>query len=86
MRLTKEQLQAKLDKAEADLEQERKKATYSVSHCTVTNNSAANEHTRASVVALSEAIKANAEAVIATANALKGGPAMGTGIKIVGGQ
>jgi hypothetical protein len=56
-----------------------------VSHCTFTNSSAANEHTRAAVVALADAIKSNADAIIATANALRGSPAtMGTGLHIEG--
>ncbi len=41
----------------------------------IVNTSAANEHTRAAVEALSAAAKANAEAIAAIANGLKGSPA-----------
>lgn len=50
-------------------------AHVTVRNCTITNSSAANEHTRAAVEALSAAAKANAEAINAIANALKGSPA-----------
>lgn len=46
-----------------------------ITNCTVTSNNstAANEHTRAAVEALARASERHAEAVIAIANALKGG-------------
>ena len=50
-------------------------APITVSNCSITNNSAANEHTRAAVEALAAAAKANAEAITAIANSLKGSPA-----------
>jgi hypothetical protein len=57
-----------------------------IQHCSIVNTSAANEHTRAAVEALAAAAKANAEAIMAIANGLKGSPAtMETGIRI-GGQ
>jgi hypothetical protein len=52
-----------------------KKPTYTVQNCTITNTSAANEHTRAAVEALAAAAKANAEAISRIADALKGSPA-----------
>ena len=61
-------------------------ATYTVTNCTVTNNSAANEHTRAAIEALAEAASANARAIERIAQALTGPPAnMEAGIR-VGGQ
>lgn len=59
--------------------------TYAITGCVVTNNSAANEHTRDAVVALANAVAENAKALIAAAEALKGAPAsMGAGIQIGG--
>jgi len=56
-----------------------------IQHCSITNTSAANEHTRAAVEALAAAVKVNAEAITAIANALKGSPAtMETGIHVGG--
>lgn len=56
-----------------------------ISNCSIINTSAANEHTRAAIEALAAAAKANAEAITAIANGLKGSPAtMGDGIKIGG--
>jgi seryl-tRNA(Sec) selenium transferase len=56
--------------------------SYSVSNCTVTNNSSANEHTRAAVEALANAVAENARAVTAIAQALQGGGArMDAGIR-----
>jgi hypothetical protein len=56
-----------------------------IQNCSIVNTSAANEHTRAAVEALAAAAKANAEAISAIANGLKGSPAtMETGIKIGG--
>lgn len=49
--------------------------TYTIQHCSVTNSSAANEHTRAAVEALARAAEANARAIEAIANGLKGSPA-----------
>jgi hypothetical protein len=46
-----------------------------IQNCTITNTSAANEHTRAAIEALAAAAKANAEAISAIANGLKGSPA-----------
>jgi seryl-tRNA(Sec) selenium transferase len=57
--------------------------SYSVSNCTVTNNSSANEHTRAAVEALANAVAENARAVTAIAQALQGGGArMDAGIRL----
>lgn len=55
-----------------------------IENCNISANAAvANEHTRDSVVALAAAITANANAVIAAANALKGGDArIDTGIRV----
>jgi hypothetical protein len=47
------------------------------SHFNYTNNTAANEHTRAAIEALSRASERHAEALIAIANALKGGDVNG---------
>jgi hypothetical protein len=56
-----------------------------IQNCSIVNTSAANEHTRAAVEALAAAAKANAEAISAIANGLKGSPAtMETGIRIGG--
>ena len=49
--------------------------TWHIEGCSVTNTSTANEHTRAAVEALAAAAKANADAIAAIANALKGSPA-----------
>jgi hypothetical protein len=58
-------------------------STYTIQNCNITNTSAANEHTRVAVEALSKAAQANAEAILAIANALKGSPAtIETGIKL----
>ena len=46
-----------------------------IQNCNIVNTSAANEHTRAAVEALAGAAKANAEAIEAIANGLKGSPA-----------
>lgn len=51
------------------------KPSITVRDCSITNTSAANEHTRAAVEALAAAAKANAEAISAIANGLKGSPA-----------
>jgi len=57
--------------------------SYSVSNCTITNNSSANEHTRAAVEALANAVAENARAITAIAQALDcGGARMDTGIRI----
>ena len=57
--------------------------SYSASNCTITNNSSANEHTRAAVEALANAVAENARAITAIAQALEGGGArMDTGIRI----
>lgn len=57
--------------------------SYSVSNCTVTNNSSANEHTRAAVEALANAVAENARAITAIAQALEGGGAqMSAGIRL----
>ena len=57
--------------------------SYSVSNCTITNNSSANEHTRAAVEALANAVAENARAITATAQALQGGGAqMSAGIRL----
>jgi len=48
-----------------------------VHDCSVINHCNANEHTRASVVALAEAISMNAKAIISVAEALKGGSVTG---------
>jgi hypothetical protein len=51
--------------------------------CSVVNTSAANEHTRAAVEALSAAAKANADAIAEIARALRGSEAsMGSGFRI----
>ncbi len=56
-----------------------------IQNCSIVNTSAANEHTRAAVEALAAAAKANAEAISAIANGLKGSPAtMERGINIGG--
>jgi seryl-tRNA(Sec) selenium transferase len=56
---------------------------YNVSDCTVTNNSSANEHTRAAVEALANAVTENARAITAIAQALEGGGAqMSAGIRL----
>lgn len=56
-----------------------------IQNCSIVNTSAANEHTRAAVEALAAAAKANAEAITAIANGLKGSPAtMEHGIHIGG--
>ena len=55
----------------------------SITNCTITNTSAANEHTRAAIEALADAAKANAEAISAIAKGLTGSSAhMGSGITI----
>lgn len=54
---------------------QEKKPTYTIQNCSIVNSSAANEHTRASVIALADAVTANANAIAAIANALKGSPA-----------
>lgn len=51
------------------------RAGMTVQNCTITNTSAANEHTRAAVEALAHAVSENARALIAIADALKGSPA-----------
>lgn len=58
---------------------------YSVSNCTITNNSSANEHTRAAVESLANAVAENARAITAIAQALQGGGArMDAGIRLGG--
>lgn len=58
---------------------------YTVSNCTITNISSANEHTRAAVESLAAAAAENARAIAAIAEALKGGNAhMETGIRVGG--
>lgn len=59
-------------------------ATYHIENCNVTNTTApANEHTRDAVVALAEAIEANANALAEVARALKGGNVtMGSAIRV----
>lgn len=47
-----------------------------ISNCNFTANNAANEHTRAAVLALAAAAQANAEAISSIASALKGSAAM----------
>jgi hypothetical protein len=61
---------------------------YTVSNCSIVNTTApANKHTRAAVEALAAAAQANAMAISAIANALKGGDAtMRTGIELGGGE
>jgi hypothetical protein len=49
--------------------------TYSVSNCTITNNSSVNEHTRAAIESLANAAAENASAIAAIARALEGGGA-----------
>jgi seryl-tRNA(Sec) selenium transferase len=57
--------------------------TYTVTDCTITNNSSANEHTRAAVEALANAVAENARAITAIAQALQGGGArMDCGIRL----
>lgn len=52
-----------------------------IENVSITNTSAANEHTRAAVEALAAAAQANADAIRAIAEGLKGSPAtMGHGI------
>jgi hypothetical protein len=46
-----------------------------IQNCSIVNTSAANEHTRAAVEALAHAAKANADAIAAIADGLKGSPA-----------
>ena len=46
-----------------------------ISDVSIINTSAANEHTRIAIVALAEALSRNADAIKATAEALKGSPA-----------
>lgn len=59
--------------------------SFTIQNCSIVNTSAANEHTRDAIVALADAIKANANAVIAAAEALKGAPAhMDHGIFVSG--
>ena len=59
--------------------------SYTVTNCTITNDSSANEHTRAAVEALANAIAENARAITAVAHALEGGGArMDAGIRIGG--
>lgn len=54
-----------------------------IENVTVTNISAANEHTRAAVEALAAAATANANAIAEIARALKGSPAtMGPGVQL----
>jgi hypothetical protein len=54
-----------------------------IQNCSIVNTSEANEHTRAAVEALANAARANAEAIRAIADSLKGSPAtMECGIKI----
>ena len=54
----------------------------SFTNCNFTGQEATNEHTRASVVALAQAIQENARALIATAEALKGPTNYSTGVYI----
>lgn len=57
--------------------------SYTVANCTITNISSANEHTRAAVEALANAVAENARAITAIAQALEGGGArMGAGIRL----
>lgn len=62
----------------------KKEPTYSVMNCSITNtNAPTNEHTRDAVVALAEALKANANALAEAARALKGGNvSMENGIRV----
>lgn len=54
-----------------------------IENVTITNTSAANEHTRSAIEALARAAEANARALSDIANALKGAPAtMGHAIYI----
>lgn len=56
-----------------------------VSDCVFNNNSAANEHTRAAIVAIAEAARANANALEAAAEALSRGHATNqVGLRIGG--
>ena len=57
-----------------------------IQNCSFVNTSAANEHTRAAVEALAAAAKANAEAITAIANSLKGSPATMDRAINIGGQ
>ncbi len=52
-----------------------------IENCSISVNSAANEHTRDAIVALANAAEANARAIEAAAKALSHGPAV-TGIAI----
>lgn len=57
--------------------------SYSISNCTVTNNSAANEFTRDCITALAQAAEANAVAIERIAEGLKGSNAvMENGIRV----
>lgn len=55
--------------------EKKPQAGMTVQNCTITNTSAANEHTRAAVEALAQAAGENARAIAAIAVALKGSPA-----------
>lgn len=57
--------------------------TFTVSNCTITNSSSANEHTRFAIEALANAAAENARAIAAIAQALDGGGAkMDAGIRL----
>lgn len=55
--------------------QKKEQAQNIVQNCKFINTSAANEHTRAAVEALANAVRANAEAIGKIADALQGSPA-----------
>ena len=51
-----------------------KEPVYTINNCSITNtNAPTNEHTRDAIVALANALEANANALAETARALKGG-------------
>lgn len=62
----------------------KKEPSYNIENCTITNtNAPTNEYTRDAVIALAEALEANANALAETARALKGGNvSMETGIRV----
>lgn len=79
-------MSAKTKKATVPAPEPAPAHTTTVQNCTITNTSAANEHTRAAVEALANAARANADAIAEVARALKGEPAtMQSGIHVGGG-
>lgn len=59
-------------------------STYIIEHCNITNtNAPTNEHTASAVIALAQALQANANALANVASALKGGNVtMENGIRV----